>query len=83
MSLSESCYRKRLKLKSQMYSSSERKAGGDRLAPQSSHVLTSSLNIRVADVWAIYGEWKERGADFITEPKEWKFAVIFETRTDT
>lgn len=38
--------------------------------PQSLHVLTSGLNIRVADVWAIYGEWKERGADFITEPKD-------------
>ena len=38
--------------------------------PQSSHVLTSCLNIRVADVGAIYGEWKERGADFITEPKD-------------
>jgi lactoylglutathione lyase len=38
--------------------------------PQSSHVLTSSLNIRVADVWAIYREWKERGADFVTEPKD-------------
>jgi lactoylglutathione lyase len=37
--------------------------------PQSSHVLTSGLNIRVADVWAIYEEWKKRGADFITEPK--------------
>ena len=38
--------------------------------PQSLHVLTSALNIRVADIWAIYEEWKERGADFITEPKD-------------
>lgn len=38
--------------------------------PQSSHVLTSGLNIRVADIWAIYGEWKAREADFITEPKD-------------
>ncbi len=38
--------------------------------PQSSHVLTSGLNIRVADVWAIYEEWKGRGADFISEPKD-------------
>lgn len=38
--------------------------------PQSSHVLTSSLNIRVADVWATYQEWKARGAQFLTEPKD-------------
>jgi catechol 2,3-dioxygenase-like lactoylglutathione lyase family enzyme len=38
--------------------------------PQSSHVLTSSLNIRVADVWAIYREWKALGAEFLTEPKD-------------
>jgi lactoylglutathione lyase len=38
--------------------------------PQSSHVLTSSLNIRVADVWAIYREWKARGAEFLSEPKD-------------
>jgi lactoylglutathione lyase len=38
--------------------------------PQSSHVLTSSLNIRVADVWAIYREWQARGAEFLTEPKD-------------
>jgi lactoylglutathione lyase len=48
------------------------KDDSDRIAapPQSAHVLTSSLNIRVADVWAIYREWKERGADFVTEPKD-------------
>ena len=38
--------------------------------PQSSHVLTSGLNIRVADVNAIYQEWKTRGAEFLTEPKD-------------
>lgn len=38
--------------------------------PQSAHVLTSGLNIRVADVWTMYKEWKERGADFMTEPKD-------------
>ena len=38
--------------------------------PQSSHVLTSSLNIRVADVWAVYREWQKRGAEFLTEPKD-------------
>lgn len=38
--------------------------------PQSAHVLTSGLNIRVADVEAIYREWRGRGAEFLTEPKD-------------
>ena len=38
--------------------------------PQSSHVLTSALNIRVADINAVYREWKTRGAEFLTEPKD-------------
>jgi lactoylglutathione lyase len=37
--------------------------------PQSAHVLTSALNIRVADVQAVYEEWRARGAEFLTEPK--------------
>lgn len=38
--------------------------------PQSAHVLTSALNIRVADVAVVYREWRARGADFLTEPKD-------------
>lgn len=38
--------------------------------PQSGHVLTSGLNIRVADVAATYRDWKALGADFLTEPKD-------------
>jgi lactoylglutathione lyase len=38
--------------------------------PQSSHVLTSILNIRVADVWSIYRNWLARGAEFLSEPKD-------------
>jgi len=38
--------------------------------PQSAHVLTSSLNIRVADIATIYREWRARGAEFLTEPKD-------------
>jgi lactoylglutathione lyase len=38
--------------------------------PQSAQVLTSGLNIRVADVWATYREWRARGAEFLTEPKD-------------
>jgi hypothetical protein len=26
------------------------------------------LNLRVADVWACYNEWKAKGAEFLTEP---------------
>jgi lactoylglutathione lyase len=37
--------------------------------PQSAHVLTGSLNIRVADVYACYDLWRSRGAQFLTEPK--------------
>ena len=38
--------------------------------PQSAHVLTSALNIRVADVHAVYRDWRARGAEFLTEPKD-------------
>ena len=38
--------------------------------PQSAHVLTSALNIRVADVAMVYREWRARGAEFLTEPKD-------------
>jgi catechol 2,3-dioxygenase-like lactoylglutathione lyase family enzyme len=31
---------------------------------------SSFLNIRVADIQAVYEEWSSRGAEFITEPKE-------------
>jgi catechol 2,3-dioxygenase-like lactoylglutathione lyase family enzyme len=31
---------------------------------------SSFLNIRVADIQAVYEEWSSRGAEFITEPKD-------------
>jgi catechol 2,3-dioxygenase-like lactoylglutathione lyase family enzyme len=31
---------------------------------------SSFLNVRVADVHAIYEEWRSRGAEFITPPKD-------------
>ena len=43
--------------------------------PQSSNVLISSLNIRVADIATIYKEWKARGAEFLTEPKDHKYEI--------
>ena len=32
--------------------------------------VSSFLNIRVADIHAVYAEWSERGAEFLTPPKE-------------
>ena len=31
---------------------------------------SSFLNIRVADVWAVYEEWRSRGAEFLTPPQD-------------
>jgi lactoylglutathione lyase len=28
------------------------------------------MNIRVADIQSCYGEWRKRGAEFLTEPKD-------------
>jgi catechol 2,3-dioxygenase-like lactoylglutathione lyase family enzyme len=36
--------------------------------PQDPTVVDSFLNIRVADIDAVYREWSSRGAQFITEP---------------
>jgi lactoylglutathione lyase len=38
--------------------------------PGSAQVLTNGINIRVANVWATYREWRARGAEFLTEPKD-------------
>ena len=32
--------------------------------------VNSFLNIRVADIQAVYAEWSARGADFLTPPKQ-------------
>ena len=32
--------------------------------------VSSFLNIRVADIEAVYSEWSSRGAEFLTPPKE-------------
>lgn len=37
--------------------------------PQDPNVVSSFMNIRVADIRAVYEEWKKRGAVFLTEPK--------------
>jgi catechol 2,3-dioxygenase-like lactoylglutathione lyase family enzyme len=40
------------------------------LEPPTDPTRTSAfLNIRVADIHAVYEEWKSKGAEFLTEPK--------------
>jgi catechol 2,3-dioxygenase-like lactoylglutathione lyase family enzyme len=36
--------------------------------PRDPSVVSGFLNIRVADIYAVYREWSSRGAQFITEP---------------
>jgi lactoylglutathione lyase len=38
--------------------------------PQNLSEASNFMIIRVADIWASYNEWKSRGAEFITEPKD-------------
>jgi hypothetical protein len=37
--------------------------------PDDPDLVSSFMNIRVADIQACYELWKSRGAEFITEPK--------------
>jgi lactoylglutathione lyase len=37
--------------------------------PDDPHRTSAFLNIRVADMAAVYEEWSARGAEFLTEPK--------------
>lgn len=39
-------------------------------APRHPDLVNSFLNIRVADIEAIYGDWSARGAEFLTPPKD-------------
>jgi lactoylglutathione lyase len=39
-------------------------------APSNPDKVSAFMNIRVADIRARYDEWKAKGAEFITEPKE-------------
>ena len=36
--------------------------------PQNLNRVNSFLNLRVADIWACYRQWKAKGAQFLTEP---------------
>ena len=37
-------------------------------APGDQNTVNSFLNLRVADIWACYKQWKAKGAHFLTEP---------------
>jgi catechol 2,3-dioxygenase-like lactoylglutathione lyase family enzyme len=39
-------------------------------APRDPNLVSSFLNIRVADIESIYADWTARGAEFLTEPKD-------------
>jgi catechol 2,3-dioxygenase-like lactoylglutathione lyase family enzyme len=39
-------------------------------SPSDPNVVSSFLNIRVADIEAIYADWSARGAEFLTPPKD-------------
>jgi predicted enzyme related to lactoylglutathione lyase len=38
--------------------------------PRNPNEVSSFLNIRVADIWACYEQWRRKGAEFLTEPKD-------------
>jgi catechol 2,3-dioxygenase-like lactoylglutathione lyase family enzyme len=38
--------------------------------PRNPDEASSFLNIRVADVHACYEDWRRKGAEFLTEPKD-------------
>ncbi|WBB69331.1 VOC family protein [Micromonospora sp. WMMD812] len=39
-------------------------------APADSNTLSCAMNVRVRDIRKLYSEWKARGAEFLTEPKD-------------
>ncbi|MEV4755927.1 VOC family protein [Micromonospora sp. NPDC049559] len=39
-------------------------------APRDAGTLSSAMNIRVTDVRAVYEQWRARGGEFLTEPKD-------------
>lgn len=40
------------------------------MAPPNSRTLSSAMNIRVTDIHAVYEQWRSRGAEFLTPPKD-------------
>ncbi len=44
-------------------------------APRDGNRVSSFLNIRVADMHAVYAEWSARGAQFLTPPKQHRYEI--------
>ena len=40
--------------------------------PDDPDKVSSFMNFRVADIHAVYDEWRARGAEFLTPPVEWE-----------
>jgi len=43
--------------------------------PQNPNEVSSFMNIRVADIRIYFEEWRKRGAEFLTEPKDHDFEI--------
>jgi len=43
--------------------------------PRDPNRVSSFLNIRVADIHAVYAEWSARGAQFLTPPKQHQYEI--------
>jgi catechol 2,3-dioxygenase-like lactoylglutathione lyase family enzyme len=43
--------------------------------PQQTDRVSSFLNLRVADIHAVYQEWSQKGAQFLTEPKDHTYEI--------
>jgi catechol 2,3-dioxygenase-like lactoylglutathione lyase family enzyme len=39
--------------------------------PSDPNTTSAFMNIRVADIWALYKEWSSKGIEFLTEPKDY------------
>ena len=44
-------------------------------APHDSSTLSSAMNIRVTDIHAVYEEWRSRGGEFLTPPKDHELEI--------
>lgn len=43
--------------------------------PENLDEASNFMIIRVADIWSCYNEWRKRGAEFLTEPKEHQLEI--------
>ena len=43
--------------------------------PQNPSEASNFMNIRVVDILSCYEEWRKRGAEFLTEPKDHRFEI--------